>query len=96
VAEQKVKVAFFDLNGVHIELLEPISDDSPIAVFIQKKGPGLHHIALASDDLEKELIRLDKEGIQLLDKTPRCGANQKKIAFAHPKSTLKVLMEICQ
>lgn len=96
VEEQKVKVVFFDVNGVHIELLEPISEDSPIAGFINKKGPGLHHIAFASSDLDQDLLRLEKEEVRLIDKKPRKGANDKKIAFAHPRSTLKVLMEFCQ
>lgn len=96
VAEQKVKVVFFNVGGVHIELLEPISDDSPIAGFLAKNGSGIHHIAFESDDVVSQIAGLAGKGLRMIDETPRVGAGGKKIAFVHPKSTLKVLTEICQ
>ncbi len=96
VEDQKVKVAFFQIGEVNIELLEPTSDDSPIKKFLEKKGQGIHHIAYNSDNIEKDLKKFEDEGIALIDKTPRIGAHNKKIAFLHPKSTAKILTEICQ
>lgn len=96
VAEQKVKVAMFAAGEVKIELLEPASEDSPIAKYLEKKGEGIHHVAYESDDITGELSEMESKGIQLIDKEPRKGAHDMKIAFLHPKSTGKVLTEICQ
>ncbi len=96
VAEQKVKVAMFGVGDVKIELLEPTSDDSPIAKHLEKKGEGIHHVAYESDGIVQELAAMEAAGIQLIDKEPRTGAHDMKIAFLHPKSTGKVLTEICQ
>ncbi len=96
IPDQKVRVAFFSLGEVRIELLEPTSEDSPIAKFLAKKGPGLHHIAYRVDDLPATLATLKSAGIRLIDETPRPGAHNMQIAFAHPKSTGGVLMEFCQ
>ncbi|HMA62112.1 MAG TPA: methylmalonyl-CoA epimerase [bacterium] len=96
VPDQKVKVAMFQVGEVRIELLEPTSEKSPIARFIDKKGEGMHHIAYESDDIEKEIEQAADQGIQMIDKEPRDGAHNTKIAFMHPKSTGKVLTEICQ
>ena len=93
VPSQKVKVAKFDINGVHIEFLEPTSKDSPIAVFIEKKGEGLHHIAYRTDDIEKELENLKDKGVKLINEQPVEGSGNTKIAFIHPKSSI-VLTEL--
>lgn len=96
VAEQKVNVAFFKINDVFIELLEPTSPDSPISQFIEKKGGGLHHLALEVDDIEAALGRLQEKNVQLLDREPRRGAHHARIAFVHPKSFSGVLLELKQ
>jgi len=96
VTDQKVKTAVFAVGDVHIELLEPTADDSPIAKFIAKRGEGLHHIAYESDDVESELDDFKKRNIRLIDEEPRPGAHKTLIAFLHPGSTGRVLTEICQ
>ncbi|MCF7740900.1 MAG: methylmalonyl-CoA epimerase [Candidatus Marinimicrobia bacterium] len=96
VPDQKVKVAMFQVGEVRIELLEPTSEKSPIARFIDKKGQGMHHIAYESNDIEKEIEQAAGKGIKMIDKEPRDGAHNTKIAFMHPRSTGKVLTEICQ
>ena len=96
VVEQKVKTAFFKVGQTKIELLEPTSEDSPVAKFIAKKGQGVHHIAFAVNDLEKQLKSVEQAGVQLIDKVPRKGAEGLDIAFLHPKSTLGVLTELCE
>ena len=96
VEEQKVKVAFFGVGGSRIELLEPTSDDSPVAKFIAKNGPGVHHIAYEVEDVCAEIECLKGEGIRLIDDVPRCGAHHTQIAFLHPKSSGGVLTEMCQ
>jgi methylmalonyl-CoA/ethylmalonyl-CoA epimerase len=96
VPEQKVKVAGIPLGDSTIELLEPVSPDSPIAQFIEKKGTGIHHMAIEVDNIEETLKTLENSGYKLIDKTPRIGAMGMKIAFVHPKSTGGVLLEICQ
>ncbi|MBU0638176.1 MAG: methylmalonyl-CoA epimerase [Planctomycetes bacterium] len=96
VPEQKVRVQFFQLGEVRIELLEPTAADSPIARFLAQRGPGLHHIAYHVDDLPATLAALKAAGVRLIDEKPRAGAHGMKIAFAHPKSTGGVLSEFCQ
>ncbi len=96
VAEQKVKVAFLGIGESKIELLEPTSDDSPVAKFIEKRGSGIHHIAINVDDIEKSLKAHAEAGYRLIDQTPRKGAHEMLIAFIHPKSTSGVLLELCQ
>ena len=96
IADQKVKTAFFRLGEIKLELLEPISDDSPIAKFIDKKGPGLHHLAFAVDRIHESLDELSENDITLIDRTPRKGAEGMNIAFLHPKSTHGVLTELCE
>jgi methylmalonyl-CoA/ethylmalonyl-CoA epimerase len=96
VAEQKVKVAFLQIGESRIELLEPTSDESPVAGFLKKNGPGVHHIAYEVDDLEGALKNLEAQGVRLIDKEPRKGAHGTKIAFVHPKSSGGVLTELCQ
>ena len=96
VVDQKVKTAFFKVDQTKIELLEPISEESPIAKFIEKKGEGIHHIAFAVTDIAQALAEAEAKNIQLIDKTPRKGAEGLQIAFLHPKSTGSVLTELCQ
>ena len=96
VAEQKVTVGFFKVGDVLIELLEPLSADSPISAFIEKKGGGLHHLALEVDDIRGAISRLQEKNVQMLDREPRHGAHNSLIAFAHPKSFSGVLYELKQ
>jgi len=96
VADQKVKTAFFKVGQTKIELLEPTSEDSTVAKFIEKKGEGVHHIAFAVPDVAAALAEADAKGVQLIDKAPRGGAEGLNIAFLHPKSTCSVLTELCQ
>lgn len=96
VAEQKVRVAMFQAGDAKIELLEPTSEESPIAKFIEKKGEGIHHIAFETDNIESEIASVKEKGLDMIDNTPRMGAHDCKIAFIHPKSSGKVLTEICQ
>lgn len=96
VEEQKVKTAFFKVGETKIELLEPTSDDSPVAKFIAKKGEGVHHIAFSVDNLNSKLKDVESKGIQLIDKTSRKGAEGLNIGFLHPKSTGGVLTEFCE
>jgi methylmalonyl-CoA/ethylmalonyl-CoA epimerase len=96
VPDQKVKVAMFQVGEVKIELLEPTSEDSPIAKFLEKKGDGIHHIAYETDGIISEIKHMEDSDIQMLDKVARDGAHETKIAFLHPKSSGRVLTEICQ
>jgi methylmalonyl-CoA/ethylmalonyl-CoA epimerase len=96
VEEQKVRVAFFRIGEVSIELLEATSPESPIAKFIANKGPGVHHISYRTDEIDADLAKAKAEGIALIDETPKTGAHGSRIAFLHPKSTGKVLTELCQ
>ena len=96
VKSEGVKTSFFMIGESKIELLEATNPDSPIAKFIDKKGEGIHHIAFAVDNIESEVIRLKKEGFIVLNETPKKGADNKLVAFLHPKSTQGVLVELCQ
>ena len=96
VASEGVKTAFFKSVPNKIELLEGTNPESPIAKFIAKKGEGIHHIAFDVDDIVSEIERLKKEGFIILNETPKKGADNKMIAFLHPKSTNGVLIELCQ
>ena len=96
VKDQKVKVAMFAVGEIRLELLQPMSEDSPIARFLEKKGEGIHHLAFQVSDLEGDLKRLQEQEIQLIDHQPRIGAEGHKIAFLHPKSTYGVLTEMCE
>ncbi|MEO0136996.1 MAG: methylmalonyl-CoA epimerase [candidate division WOR-3 bacterium] len=96
VPEQQVKVAVMELGDTHIELLEPLSSDSSVARFIEKKGEGLHHIALTVEDIICTLENLKRSGVRLIDEKPRKGAMDSQIAFIHPQSTGGVLIELCQ
>jgi methylmalonyl-CoA/ethylmalonyl-CoA epimerase len=95
LSERKVKVAFFSTGGeARIELLEPLSSDSPVAKFLEARGEGIHHIAVRVDDVEQILAQLKQSGVTLVDEKPRVGAEGAKIAFIHPKSTKGVLLEL--
>ncbi len=96
VVDQKVVTDIFDTGRGKVELLEATSDDSPISNFLEKRGNGVHHIAFLVDDLEIALKDLAESGIDLIDKSPRIGAEGMLIAFLHPKSTGGVLVELCQ
>ncbi|MDL2322957.1 methylmalonyl-CoA epimerase [Bacteroidales bacterium OttesenSCG-928-A17] len=95
VVDQKVRTAFFKLGQTKIELLEPTSEESTIAKFIEKRGEGIHHIAYAVSDVAEALAEVEAKGVQLIDKAPRGGAEGLNIAFLHPKSTGSVLTELC-
>lgn len=96
VTEQKVEIASFKVGDVIIELTSPISEDSPIAGFLEKRGEGIHHLAFESDDVQSDLNRFAQNSIKLINETPQLGAHDMLIAFLHPKSTNGVLIEICQ
>ena len=96
VPERKLRTAFLPVGGTEIELLEPTSTDSSIAKFIEKRGEGLHHIAIRVDNIEVALAELKAKGIQLIDETPRNGAGGVRIAFVHPRATHGVLLELCE
>ncbi len=96
VLDQAVTVAMGEAGETHIELLEPLNDQSPIAKFLEKRSEGIHHMALHVDDLDAALKRLKESGARLIDETPRLGAGGKRIAFVHPKSTSGVLLELCE
>lgn len=96
VASEGVATSFFQVGPNKIELLEATNPDSPIAKFIEKKGEGIHHIAFAVDDIRAEMKRLEGEGFQLINKEPKEGADNKLVAFLHPKGTNGVLVELCQ
>ncbi len=96
VPDQGVRVAFFQAGETRIELLEPASPESAVGRFLQKRGPGIHHLAFRVDDLEGRLASLRAEGIRLIDEKPRTGAHGTRIAFLHPKDTGGVLAELCE
>jgi methylmalonyl-CoA/ethylmalonyl-CoA epimerase len=96
VEDQKVRVAVFQVGESRIELLEASSPDSPIARFIGKSGPGIHHLTLTVDNLQKSLDDLEQRGVRLVDRSPRVGAGGESIAFLHPSSTANVLIELLE
>jgi methylmalonyl-CoA/ethylmalonyl-CoA epimerase len=94
VEEQKVRVAMFEVGDVHIELLEPTSEDSPIAKYLEKNGEGMHHICYEVEDVEESLEVLKEKDVRLIDEHAREGAGGTRVAFLHPKSTGRVLTEL--
>jgi methylmalonyl-CoA/ethylmalonyl-CoA epimerase len=96
VSSEGVNTAFFQIGEAKIELLEANNQNSPIAKFLSKRGEGFHHIAFEVDDIEEELARLQKLDFILLHLSPKEGADNKRIAFLHPKSTMGMLIELCQ
>ncbi|MEG1762243.1 MAG: methylmalonyl-CoA epimerase, partial [Bacteroidales bacterium] len=95
VADQKVKTAFFKVGDTKLELLESTDPEGSIGKFLEKKGPGVHHIAFAMPDVKEALENAEKKGVNLIDKAPRKGAEGLRIGFLHPKSTQGVLTEFC-
>ncbi len=95
VPEQQARMAFFDVGGTHIELLEPVGDEGPIARFLAKHGEGIHHVAFATTDIESQLEQARAAGCRLVNEAPVQGAGGKQIAFLHPRSTFGVLTELC-
>jgi methylmalonyl-CoA/ethylmalonyl-CoA epimerase len=96
VADQKVRVGFFRVENVRLELLEPTDPESPVAKFLEKRGEGLHHLAFTVDDIQARIAELKASGLRMIDETPRAGAHHMQIAFMHPKSTFGVLTELCE
>src|ERR1051326_3858626 len=96
VASQRVRAHFIPAGEAALELLEATSEDSPIAKYVAKRGPGLHHITLRVDDIHAALARLKEKGVRLIDETPRPGAHGSPVAFIHPSSTHGVLVELKQ
>ena len=96
VEDQKVRVATFKLQEGRIELLESTGPDSPVARFVSRRGPGMHHLTLAVADLPQALERLQRKGMRLIDTEPRIGAGKQRIAFLHPSSTAGVLIELVE
>ncbi|MBN1231221.1 MAG: methylmalonyl-CoA epimerase [Anaerolineales bacterium] len=96
IPEQDARIAFLPLAGAEIELLEPLSDTSGLAKFLEKRGPGMHHICLEVDDIEGMMMHLKEKNIQLLSDKPQVGAGGKKMVFIHPKSAQGVLVELYQ
>lgn len=96
VTEQGVRVAMLPLGETHIELLEPLSQDSPVGKFLQKRGPGIHHLAVRVTDIRASLAQLKEKGTRLIDETPRPGAGGCLVAFIHPSSANGVLLELVQ
>ena len=96
VESEGVKTSFFEVSGVKIELLEATREDSPIAKFIEKRGEGIHHLAFEVADIAQSIAQYQQKGFELINKTPKNGADNKTIAFLHPKSTQGVLVELCQ
>ena len=96
VKDQKVKTAFFQVGDTKIELLESTDPDGPIGKFVEKKGEGIHHVAYAVENIEEKLKMAEENGVRLIDKEPRKGAEGLDIAFLHPKSTNGVLTELCE
>lgn len=96
VESQKVKVAFLKAGETKLELLEPTSAESTIASFIEKRGEGIHHVALGVESIEARISEMKEKGIRMIDEQPRPGAGGADIAFLHPKSTAGVLVELCE
>jgi len=96
VEDQQVRVAMLPIGESRIELLEPTSEDSPISKFLEKRGGGIHHIAVEVEDIEAALAKLKREGARLIDETPRIGAEGCLVAFVHPSSANGVLLELVQ
>jgi methylmalonyl-CoA epimerase len=96
VADQKVNVLCVDAGGQRIELVEPAADDSPVSRFLDKRGPGLHHLAYRVDDVAAAIRTLEAAGVRMIDSAPRPGAHNTRIAFVHPSSTQGVLTELVE
>ncbi|MBT3322676.1 MAG: methylmalonyl-CoA epimerase [Anaerolineae bacterium] len=96
VPAESAQIAFLPVDGTEIELVRPMTDDSGLAKYIEKRGEGMHHLCLETDDIEGMMAQLKEKGVQLINEAPRTGADGKKYAFIHPKSTGGVLVELYQ
>ncbi len=96
VPDQKVRVGFFRVGDVRLELLEPTDPASTVAAFLEKRGEGLHHVAYTVEGIEARIAELKQSGLRMIDETPRPGAHHMRIAFVHPKSSCGVLTELCE
>jgi methylmalonyl-CoA/ethylmalonyl-CoA epimerase len=96
VPDQKVRVGFFRIGDVRLELLEPTDPASTVAVFLEKRGEGLHHVAYSVEGIEARIAELKQAGLRMIDEVPRPGAHHMRIAFLHPKSSHGVLTELCE
>ena len=96
VPAESAQIAFLPVGGTEVELVRPTTDDSGLAKYIEKRGEGLHHLCLETDDIASMMAQLKEKGVQLINKSPRTGADGKKYAFIHPKSTGGVLVELYQ
>ena len=96
VTEQGVEAVLLDVGDGHVELLSPLAPDTPVGKFLERKGPGLHHVAYAVPDIEATLASLKENGVELIDSEPRTGIRDSRVAFVHPRSTGGVLTEIVQ
>ncbi|CAB4915619.1 unannotated protein [freshwater metagenome] len=96
IESQGVEAVLLDVGEGHIELLRPLGPDTPVGKFLERRGPGIHHVAYQVTDIESELARLRAAGVQLLDETPRIGIRGSRVAFCHPKTTGGVLTEIVE
>lgn len=96
VEEQKVKVAFLPIGDTEVELLESTADDGPIAKYIERNGEGVQHLAFQVENIEEAIAEMQEKGMRMIDEMPRYGAGGAKIAFMHPKSSYRVLVELCE
>jgi methylmalonyl-CoA/ethylmalonyl-CoA epimerase len=96
VEEQGVEAALLDVGPCHVELLEPLAPETPVGKFLERSGPGLHHVAYRVGDIEATLAELERAGIKMIDSEPRTGIRNSRVAFVHPKATGSVLTEIVQ
>ena len=96
VDEQGVEAALLDVGPCHVELLRPLGPETPVGRFLERKGPGLHHVAYRVDDIEATLAELAEQGVELIDSEPRIGIRSSRVAFVHPRSTGSVLTEIVE
>ena len=96
VPSQNVRVAFFRVGDIRLELLEPTDPCSSVQKFLDKRGEGLHHLAFTVDDIPERIAELKQSGLQMIDEVPRRGAHHMQVAFIHPKSTYGVLTELCE
>lgn len=96
VTEQGVEAVLLDVGSCHVELLAPLGPDTPVGKFLERSGPGLHHVAYRVDDIDAALAELERQGVRMIDTEPRTGIRNSRVAFCHPKATGSVLTEIVE
>jgi len=96
VTEQGVEAVLLDVGSCHVELLSPLGPDTPVGKFLERSGPGLHHVAYRVDDIDAALAELERQGVRMIDTEPRTGIRNSRVAFCHPKATGSVLTEIVE